>query len=165
MSGADASSNTKADEFAVSLALLYASRDMGGVILVEDPDLASFFATPDSLGQAQMDVSFAEDNGVSTGFDGNVPFGFLSVVMQGNSGRFFYRFSVNGIAISMDGVAINYKDFNVSGAYRMLDRKIKLDAVLGVRYRVFDYNFDTQQTKSTTDIELSGPYVGLRGVF
>jgi hypothetical protein len=117
------------------------------------------------FGQASIDVAFVPSVGQTSGYQGNTPFGFLSVRLGNRVGQFFYGVGINGIGFSIDGTSLSYFDTNLGAGYRLLDDRIKGDVVFGWRYINFAMSLDIPPTVAKTDIQMSGPYAGLRFVF
>jgi hypothetical protein len=117
------------------------------------------------FGKTSIDVAFVPALGQPSGYDGNTPFGFLSVRMINRVDRFFYGASVNGIGFSFEGTTIHYFDLNLAAGYRVLDDRVKGDILAGWRYIGFGFAFDVPPTITKTDVQLSGPYIGVRFVF
>ena len=117
------------------------------------------------LGQTSIDVAFVPAFGQASGYQGDTPFGFLSVRLVNRVDRFFYGVNANGIGFSLDGTSISYFDVNLGAGYRLLDERIKGDALIGWRYIDFAFDFNVPPTFVKTNVQLSGPYAGVRIVF
>jgi hypothetical protein len=113
------------------------------------------------LGRSNIDLNIIPQVGNSIIYNGDQPFGFLSVYMENNYKRFLYGFSVNAISATFSGVEVDYSDYTVNLGYRLSDKIIKWDIVGGYRLVNFSIDIETGQTMSKAITHLKGPFIGV----
>lgn len=117
------------------------------------------------LGNTSIDLAIIPDVGDSIIYNGNQPFGFLSIHMSSRHNSFSYGFSMNGISADFDGAAVDYSQYTVNLGYRLKDGAVKLDVIGG--YRLVNFAIDLQEGQNVVraDVSLEGPYLGVNLVY
>jgi hypothetical protein len=121
----------------------------------------SRFGVGAGLGSSYVDLSIIPQVGNSIVYQGNQPFGFLSVYMQNKYHDFLYGFNFNAISASFSGVEVDYSDYTVDLGYRLSDKKVKWDVVGG--YRLVNFSIDIEDGEDMIEAvtKLQGPFIGL----
>lgn len=118
------------------------------------------------LGRTSLDINLTPGVGQGIATDSNTPFGFLALELGQRLGeRWSMRFAVHGASLTIGDDEIEYFDFNVSGARRVMDRNAKLDVVVGFRLMSFIFDYYEEDARLLVDVQLQGPYVGLTATF
>ena len=113
------------------------------------------------LGSSYVDLSIIPQVGDPIIYNGNQPFGFLSLYMANNYHGFLYGFNFNAISATFTGVEVDYSDYTVELGYRLSDKAIKWDVVGG--YRLVNFSIDIEDSSELikADTKLQGPFIGL----
>lgn len=120
------------------------------------------------IGQVDLDITMTPQAGNNVDISGDVPFGYLSGTFLKRWGKFALNLGLQGLSVSSSSTSVAYKSLNIAGAYRFWQReKLGFDMLAGYRYVDFDYQFDDNNSgaRSATNLELTGPYVGVRAAW
>lgn len=118
------------------------------------------------LGKASLDINISPGLGQPIVTDSDTPFGFLTLELgQRLSSRWAMRFAARGAAIARSDNEIAYFDYDVDGAYRVRDGATKLDVVGGYRLINLMIDYLDQDSSLLVNVQLRGPYLGLRFAF
>jgi hypothetical protein len=125
----------------------------------------SRFGVGAGLGTSYIDLNITPQVGNAIVYNGDQPFGFLSVYMQNNYHGFLYGFNVNAISATFTGVEVNYSDYTVDLGYRLSDKTVKWDIVGG--YRLVNFSIDIEDGENLIQAitHLQGPFVGLSATY
>jgi len=102
-------------------------------------------------------------------FDHTQPFGYITLNMATEYRRFLFSANMNGVAMTLDGVTIDYLDFNFELGYRAYQGYFNLDIVAGYRMVNFAISgsseVDGTHINTTRDVAvdltLEGPFLGI----
>lgn len=131
--------------------------------IIQTPD--SVFGIGVGFGQSSVDIGIVPEVGPAIVYDGNQPFGFLSLHMQNYYKRFLYGFSLNGISADFEGVGVVYSDYKVDLGYRLVDERTKVDIVGGYRMVNFALDLEWAGNVTATDTTLQGPFLGVKVIY
>lgn len=131
--------------------------------LIQTPN--SIFGIGAGLGQTAIDLKIIPDVGSPILYNGNQPFGFLSMYMANTYKRFVYGFNLNGISGTFDGAKVEYSDYKITLGYRVMEDKIKCDIIGGYRMVNFAIDIKYDQNVVATGVTLAGPFVGINLVY
>ena len=101
-------------------------------------------------------------------FDHTQPFGYITLNMATEYRRFLFSANMNAVTMKLDGVQIDYLDFNVELGYRAYQGYFNLDIVAGYRMVNFAISGSSEvdgKINSTRDVAvdltLEGPFLGI----
>lgn len=117
------------------------------------------------LGRVDLNISMTPQTGSDVNISGDVPFGYISGSFVKRWGKIALNLGLQGLSVSQSSTSVAYKSMNIAGAYRFSQQdRLGLDVLAGYRYVDFDYAFDDDNTgsRSSTNFELTGPYVSVR---
>jgi hypothetical protein len=112
------------------------------------------------IGGSYIDLSIIPRVGSPIIYNGNEPFGFLSVYMQNSYDRFLYGFNLNGISGTFSGVQVDYSDYTVDVGYRLSDGELKCDIIGGYRLVNFSIDIESGEEMIKAVTQLQGPFIG-----
>lgn len=113
------------------------------------------------LGKTDIDLRVIPEVGNAIIYQGDQPFGFLSMHMHNSYKRFLYGFSLNGISATFEGVKVDYSDYTVDIGYRAFDKKVKCDVIGGYRMVNFAIDIEYDANVAATDVTMEGPFFGV----
>lgn len=119
------------------------------------------------MGASMIDVALtpriASDRGLT--YNDTTPFGFLSVSMQTNYRRFFFGVNINGIDLSTEPLDLGYLDLTINLGCNLIAGPVRLNVLAG--FRQVQFEMETRYAGETvvTDVDLTGPFIGLNAVF
>jgi len=117
------------------------------------------------LGRVDLNIMMTPQTGSDVNISGDVPFGYISGSFVKRWGKIALNLGLQGLSVSQSSTSVAYKSMNIAGAYRFSQQdRLGLDVLAGYRYVDFDYAFDDDNTgsRSSTNFELTGPYVSVR---
>lgn len=113
------------------------------------------------LGSSYINLNIIPQVGNAIIYNGNQPFGFLSLYMLNEYNQFLYGFNVNGISASFEGVQVDYSDYTVELGYRLSDKDVKWDIIWGYRLVNFSIDLESGQNVYKATTKLDGPFIGV----
>ena len=93
------------------------------------------------LGSSYINLNIIPQVGNAIIYNGNQPFGFLSLYMLNEYNQFLYGFNVNG--------------------YRLSDKDVKWDIIWGYRLVNFSIDLESGQNVYKATTKLDGPFIGV----
>ena len=120
------------------------------------------------LGQVGLDIMMVPQIGPEINIKGDVPFGYVTTSIVKRWGKVALNGSLQGLSISHGSTGVKYNSVNLAGAYRFIQKeKLGFDVLAGYRFVSFDYEFDDENSgaRTGTDLQLTGPYVGVRATW
>jgi len=117
------------------------------------------------VGKVELDIGLVPETGPSATISDDLPFGYLTTTYTKRWQEFSASVGVQGLSASTGSYTIDYRSLNLAGAYKVYSReRTRLDLLAGYRYVDFKYDFDDDSSgaRTSTDFNLSGPYMGVR---
>jgi hypothetical protein len=117
------------------------------------------------IGKTEIDVAIVPELGSSLTMQDTQPFGFFNFHFSNNYQGFLYGFSINWMHGNFSGTTIDYSDYNIQLGYRLNDKMVKTDIIVGYRDVNFAMDYRDSSEVLLTDLTLAGPQLGLRVLY
>ena len=117
------------------------------------------------LGRSYIDLNIIPQVGDSIVYNGDEPFGFLSIYMANNYHDFLYGFNLNSISATFSDVEVDYSDYTLDIGYRLSDKEVKWDILGGYRLVNFSIDIEDGQNPIKAVTHLQGPFIGVSATY
>ena len=112
-------------------------------------------------GQIDANMNFSVETGDRYSYQETSPYAHLSIHMMNRLDRFYYGFSVNGFKYDNGETDEEEADYTLAFAYRLFDTENPIDVRWGWRHKRLNFNIENVESRTSSDVELKGPYLGL----